>query len=107
MDHLILARGRLIVADLQQVRGLSHQKYGRGLTPWLQGCAGLANPVLQIMLCGGLVTTPRSRDLFVNYPVSFSLRYLKNRYIRPISRHVTSVCMSVTGGRRSFVREFR
>ena len=58
--------------------------------------------ILQIMLCGGPGATPRSRDSFVNYPVSFSLRYL---YIRPISRHVTSVCLSVTG-RRSFVREF-
>ena len=59
---------------------------------------------LQIMLCGGPVATPRSRDFFVNYPVSFSLRYL---YIRPISRHVcVSVCMSVITGRRSFVREF-
>ena len=44
---------------------------------------------------GGLVAlaTVRSRDFFVNYPVSFSLRYL---YIRPISRHVClSVCLFV------------
>ena len=45
------------------------------------------------MLWGVLVATVRSRDLFVNYPVSFSLRYL---YIRPISRHVG---LSVTGRR--------
>ena len=38
------------------------------------------------------MATVRSRDFFVNYPVSFSLRYL---YIRPISRHVcVSVCRS-------------
>ena len=48
------------------------------------------------------MATVRSRDLFVNFPVSFSLRYL---YIRPISRHVCvsvclSVCLSVTGSRR-------
>ena len=47
---------------------------------------------LQIMLWGGPVATVRSRVFFVNYPVSFSLRYL---YIRPISRHVClSVCRS-------------
>ena len=54
------------------------------------------------MLWGGPVATVRSRDFFVTYPVSFSLRYL---YIRPISRHVCvsvclSVCLSVTGSRR-------
>ena len=39
------------------------------------------------------MATARSRGFFVNYPVSFSLRYL---YIRPISRHVClSVCLSV------------
>ena len=44
------------------------------------------------------MATVRSRDFFVTYPVSFSLRYL---YIRPISRHVClSVCLSVTGSRR-------
>ena len=48
---------------------------------------------LQIMLWGGPVATVRSRDFFVNYPVSFSLRYL---CIRPISRHVClSVCLFV------------
>ena len=48
---------------------------------------------LQIMLWGGPVATVRSRVFFVNYPVSFSLRYL---YIRPISRHVClSVCLFV------------
>ena len=48
---------------------------------------------LQIMLWGGPVATVRSRVFFVNYPVSFSLRYL---YIRPISRHVcVSVCLFV------------
>ena len=47
---------------------------------------------LQIMLWGVLVATVQSRDLFVAYPVSFSLRYL---YIRPISRHVClDVCRS-------------
>ena len=56
---------------------------------------------LQIMLWGGPVATVRSRVFFVNYPVSFSLRYL---YIRPISRHVCVsvclfVCLSVTGSR--------
>ena len=45
------------------------------------------------MLWGWPVATVRSRDFFVNYPVSFSLRYL---YIRPISRHVcVSVCLFV------------
>ena len=39
------------------------------------------------------MATVRSRVFFVNYPVSFSLRYL---YIRPISRHVcVSVCLFV------------
>ena len=45
------------------------------------------------MLWGGPVATVRSRVFFVNYPVSFPLRYL---YIRPISRHVcVSVCLFV------------
>ena len=44
------------------------------------------------MLWGGPVATVRSRDFFVNYPVSFSLRYL---YIRPISRTWMWLCMSV------------
>ena len=48
---------------------------------------------MQIMLWGGPVATVQSRVFFVNYPVSFSLRYL---YIRPISRHVcVSVCLFV------------
>ena len=46
---------------------------------------------LQIMLWGGPVATVRSRDFFVNYPVSFSLRYL---YIRPISRTWMCACPS-------------
>ena len=59
---------------------------------------------LQIMLWGGPVATVRSRVFFVNYPVSFSLRYL---YIRPISRHVcVSVCLFV-GHRESSPEDTR
>ena len=54
------------------------------------------------MLCGGLVATPRSRDLFVAYPVSFSLLDL---YIRPISR-TSVVCRSSVGHKVGSFRKF-
>ena len=58
----------------------------------LPACLPQCGIRLQIMLWGGPVATVRSRDLFVNSPVSFPLRYL---YIRPISRHVcVCVCRS-------------
>ena len=81
---MVLSRARYVTAAGGRREAASRECWGcspeHGTVP------------LQIMLWGGPVATVRSRDLFVNYPVSFSLRYL---YIRPISRHVcVSVCRS-------------